>query len=495
MLPARFPNLLVNGSQGIAVGMATNIPPHNLGEVIDAVSHLLANPDATPDDLMQFVKGPDFPTGALIMGRQGIMDAYRTGRGSIKLRGKAEIEEGTRSRLHRHHRAAVPGEPEPVHRRRSRSWSTAGELEGIAELNDESAKGKTRLVVELKRDAPALVILNNLYKRTPLQTNFSVNTVALVDGIPRTLNLRDALVAYIDHQNEVIRRRSRVPPPEGQGPGPHRRGPDQGARHDRRDHRRHPGQRGPRRRPSPPSWPSRSSSPTIQAEHILDMQLVAAHPPGSGQPRGGDGRAARDHRRARGDPGRRGQAPRRHQRGDGRDPRDLRPAPSQPDHLRRRRPRHRGPHRRRGPRRHHERQGLHQDRRLRRLPGAGPRRPGRGRHQAQGRGLGQPHHPHHGPRLPAVLLEPGPGVPPQGPRDPDEGAHGAGHGDREPAAAAARRDDPGDHRHPRLRDQPVPVLRHHARARSRRPSSPSTTPRCGPGSSPSTCATTTSWCG
>ena len=112
MLPARFPNLLVNGSQGIAVGMATNIPPHNLGEVIDATIHLIDHPDATPDDLMQFVKGPDFPTGALILGRQGILDAYRTGRGSIRLRAVAEIEEGKRNDMHRRHRAAVPGQPE-----------------------------------------------------------------------------------------------------------------------------------------------------------------------------------------------------------------------------------------------------------------------------------------------------------------------------------------------------------------------------------------------
>jgi len=207
VLPSRFPNLLVNGSQGIAVGMATNIPPHNLGEVIDAVNHLLANPEATPDDLMQFVKGPDFPTGALIMGRQGIMDAYRTGRGSIRLRGKAEIEEGARNDL-----VVITELPYQVS---PNSFMTkvielinAGELDGVADVNDESAKGKTRVVVKLKRDAPALVILNNLYKRTPLQTNFSVNTVALVDGIPRTLNLREALVAYIDHQKEVIRRRS-----------------------------------------------------------------------------------------------------------------------------------------------------------------------------------------------------------------------------------------------------------------------------------------------
>ena len=207
VLPARFPNLLVNGSQGIAVGMATNIPPHNLAEVIDAVDNLLAHPDATSDDLMAFVKGPDFPTGALIMGRQGIMDAYRTGRGSIKLRGKAEIEEGQRSDY-----IVINELPYQVSPNqfivKVKELVDNRELEGIAELNDESAKGKLRLVLRLKRDAPGLVILNNLYKRTPLQTNFSVNTVALVDGIPRTLSLRDALVAYIDHQVEVITRRS-----------------------------------------------------------------------------------------------------------------------------------------------------------------------------------------------------------------------------------------------------------------------------------------------
>ena len=207
VLPARFPNLLVNGSQGIAVGMATNIPPHNLGEVIDAVNHLIDNPEATPDDLMAFVKGPDFPTGALIMGRGGIMDAYRTGKGSIKLRAKAEIEEGKRA-----DQIVVTELPYQVSPNavlvKIKELVEARELEGIADLNDESAQGKTRIVIKLKKDAPGLVILNNLYKRTPLQTNFAVNTVALVDGVPRTLNLRDALVAYVDHQVEVIRRRS-----------------------------------------------------------------------------------------------------------------------------------------------------------------------------------------------------------------------------------------------------------------------------------------------
>jgi DNA gyrase subunit A len=207
VLPARFPNLLVNGSQGIAVGMATNIPPHNMGEVIDAVRHLLDHPDATNDDLMEFVKGPDFPTGAQIMGRQGILDAYRTGKGSIRMRGIAEIVEGTRSDNIVITELPYQVSPNAV-LNKIRDLVEAKELDGIADLRDESAKGKIRLVVKLKRDAPALVVLNNLYKRTALQTNFAVNCVALVDGIPRLLDLRSALVAYTDHQREVIRRRS-----------------------------------------------------------------------------------------------------------------------------------------------------------------------------------------------------------------------------------------------------------------------------------------------
>jgi DNA gyrase subunit A len=208
VLPSRFPNLLVNGSQGIAVGMATNIPPHNLGEIIDATTHLLDNPEATPDDLMEFVKGPDFPTGALIMGRSGIIDAYRTGRGSIRLRAVAEIEESTRGG----DRIVITQLPYQVGPNsvlsKIQELVATKEIEGIADANEESAGDATRIVVTLKRDAPALVILNNLYKRTPLQTTFSVNTVALVDGVPRTLNLRDTLRYYIEHQVEVITRRT-----------------------------------------------------------------------------------------------------------------------------------------------------------------------------------------------------------------------------------------------------------------------------------------------
>src|ERR671912_54823 len=210
VLPSRFPNLLVNGSQGIAVGMATNIPPHNMREVVDATVHLIDNPEATSDDLMQFVKGPDFPTGGLIMGRAGIMDAYRTGKGSIRLRARAEIVGDTGR-----HRDRIVVTEMPYQTSIAATATKIKELvdtrqvEGIADVNDESAQGKTRLVIELKKDAPALVILNNLYKHTPLQTNFAVNTVALVDGVPRTLNLVQVLQAYIDHQVDVITRRSR----------------------------------------------------------------------------------------------------------------------------------------------------------------------------------------------------------------------------------------------------------------------------------------------
>ncbi len=208
VLPARFPNLLVNGQQGIAVGMATNIPPHNLGEVIDAVHHLLAHPEAGVDELMGFVKGPDFPTGGLIMGRQGIADAYQTGRGSIRVRALAEIVEDAKS----NEQIVVTELP----------YQTSAEaleakiadvverkvVDGVRAIHNESAKGATRMVIELKRDASGLVVLNNLYRHTPLQISYPVNMVALVDGVPRTLDLRSALVAYVDHQIEVVTRRS-----------------------------------------------------------------------------------------------------------------------------------------------------------------------------------------------------------------------------------------------------------------------------------------------
>ncbi len=208
VLPARFPNLLVNGSQGIAVGMATNIPPHNLGEVIDAVVHLIANPEATPDELMEHVKGPDFPTGASILGRAGIMDAYRTGRGSVKMRASAAIEEGKNGRME----IVVTELPYQTScsaiASRIQDLVDAGDLDGIADVNDASSGGDTNLIITLKRDANANVVMNNLFKLTQLQSTFSINMVALVDGVPRQVNLRDALVAYVAHQVDVITRRS-----------------------------------------------------------------------------------------------------------------------------------------------------------------------------------------------------------------------------------------------------------------------------------------------
>ncbi len=207
VLPARFPNLLVNGSQGIAVGMATKIPPHNLGEVIDATLHLLEHPDATLESLMAFVKGPDFPTGAQILGRQGILDAFRTGRGSVKMRAVAEIEEHrgeTRIVVTEFpYEVAVESVEEKIY-----DLVKSGDLEGIAAVQNDSAGRKARLVIRLKRDANANVVLNKLYKNTNLQTTFAVNMLALVDGAPKTLTLTQMMQHYIAHQVEVVTRRS-----------------------------------------------------------------------------------------------------------------------------------------------------------------------------------------------------------------------------------------------------------------------------------------------
>src|SRR4051794_16351139 len=208
VLPARFPNLLVNGGGGIAVGMATNIPPHNLREIIDATVHLIDHPDATVEDLMQFVTGPDFPTGATILGRAGIAECYRTGRGSIRMRAVAEVEED-RNGAQRITVTELPYQTsvetiaakieELVNDRR---------IDGIRDVRDLSAGDTVGLVIDLKRDANAQVVLNQLYKHTPMQSNFAANVLALVDGVPRLLNLLKALEVYIAHQVEVVRRRS-----------------------------------------------------------------------------------------------------------------------------------------------------------------------------------------------------------------------------------------------------------------------------------------------
>lgn len=208
VLPSRFPNLLVNGSQGIAVGMATNIPPHNLGEVIDATRYVLEHPDATPDDLMKFVKGPDFPTGGLILGRSGLTDAYRTGRGSVKIRAVAEIGEG-RGGAQQIIVTEIPYQTavESIEKQIAEAIE-GGQISGVSAIDNLSAGGRPRLVVTLKRDANANVVLNNLFRHTQLQTSFGVHMLALVDGVPRLVDLAQAISAYVAHQIEVVTRRS-----------------------------------------------------------------------------------------------------------------------------------------------------------------------------------------------------------------------------------------------------------------------------------------------
>ena len=243
VLPARFPNLLVNGGGGIAVGMATNIPPHNLREVIDATVHLLDHPDATVADLQQFVLAPDFPTGALILGRAGLSEVYETGRGSVRMRAVAEIVEGRAgavsivvSELPYQTSAEVIGQKiaEIVDERR---------VEGIRDVRNESSGDTVRLVVDLKRDANAQVVLNLLYKHTPMQTNFAVNLLALVDGVPRLLSLRDALRSLHRAPGRGHHPAFAVPARRGPQACAHRRRAAPRARHDRRDHHAHPRQR------------------------------------------------------------------------------------------------------------------------------------------------------------------------------------------------------------------------------------------------------------
>jgi DNA gyrase subunit A len=210
VLPSRFPNLLVNGAGGIAVGMATNVPPHNLGEVIDAAIHSIDNPDCSVGDLMKFIKGPDFPTGASIMGKQGIKDAYETGRGSIKVRGTTTVEEGTSGRSN----IVITELPYQVNKARLAEKIAelvkSGRIKDIADVQDHSSgRNGMRLVIVLKRGANPHVALNQLYKHTQLQDNFGVIMLALVDGVPRTLNLAEMIGYYVDHQIDVVTRRTR----------------------------------------------------------------------------------------------------------------------------------------------------------------------------------------------------------------------------------------------------------------------------------------------
>lgn len=208
VLPSRFPNLLVNGATGIAVGMATNIPPHNLGETIDAVKLVMDNPDVTTRDLMEVLPGPDFPTGALVMGKSGIHRAYETGKGSIVLRARTEIEETKSGR----ERIVVTEFPYMVNKTKVHEHIVRlvqeKRIDGITAVRDESNREGVRFIIEVKRDASAHVILNNLFKLTQMQTNFIFNMLAIQNGVPKILSLREILLAYIEHQKEVVTRRT-----------------------------------------------------------------------------------------------------------------------------------------------------------------------------------------------------------------------------------------------------------------------------------------------
>ncbi|MBS4212387.1 MULTISPECIES: DNA gyrase subunit A [Neobacillus] len=208
VLPARFPNLLVNGTTGIAVGMATNIPPHQLGETIDAVLAVSHDPDITTQELMEIIPGPDFPTGGIILGRSGIRKAYETGRGSITIRAKVEIEQKSNGK------EVIIVNELPYQVNKAKLIEKIAELvrdkkiDGITDLRDESDRRGMRIVIEVRKDANANVLLNNLYKQTALQTSFGINTLALVNGQPKVLSLKQCLVYYLDHQKVVIRRRT-----------------------------------------------------------------------------------------------------------------------------------------------------------------------------------------------------------------------------------------------------------------------------------------------
>lgn len=208
VLPARFPNLLVNGTTGIAVGMATNIPPHQLGEVIDGVLAVSHEPEITNQELMEIIPGPDFPTGGIILGRSGIRKAYETGRGSITIRAKVEIEQKSNGK------EVIIVNELPYQVNKARLIEKIAELardkkiDGITDLRDESDRRGMRIVIEVRKDANANVLLNNLYKQTALQTSFGINTLALVGGQPKVLSLKQCLVHYLDHQRVVIRRRT-----------------------------------------------------------------------------------------------------------------------------------------------------------------------------------------------------------------------------------------------------------------------------------------------
>ena len=462
--PSRFPNLLVNGSSGIAVGMATNIPPHNLREVIAATVAYIDDPEIDVAGLMQHLPGPDFPTGGTILGLAGIREAYETGRGRVRVRARAHSEPLS----HGKEAIIVTELPYMV-----KKGGDSGVIKKIAELvhdkkiteisdlRDESDRNGMRIVIELKRDAIPKVVLNKLYKHTPMQSTFGVNMVALVDNVPRTLPLRAVIHNYVQHQREVIVRRAkhelrtleaRVHRLEGllialdhldavielirslARPRRRPRGPDRALRA-----HAHPGPGDPR---AAPAAADRARGRHDQARARRPRR---AHP-----------RAARAARR-------RGQGLRPHQGGAARDLRALRRRAPHGDHARRGRRRHRGPDRRPADGHRDHALGLHQVPAARHLPHAAPRRGRRDGDGHEGRRL------HRAPlrvldaRLPAVLHEPRQGLPHEGLRAARGRPHVQGPLPRQRAAAARGRARAVRARDARLRGVRLPRLRDEVR--------------------------------
>ena len=305
VLPSRFPNLLVNGSTGIAVGMATNIPPHNLGEVVDAIVAMIDDPAADVEKLSKYIKGPDFPTGAIIVGREGIKEAYRSGRGRVVMRARAHAEEQRGGRM-----AIViselpygvkKGGDEGVIAKMAELVKT-GVLSEISRLRDLSDKSGMRIVVELKRDAIAQVVLNKLFKHTSLQTTFGYNAVALVDGVPKTLSLLELIRHYLEFQRTVVVRRSKYELRKAEERGARAPGLPDRTRQPRRGDRAHPRGRGHRRgargadgevRPLGDPGPGDSRP----APACADRPGAEACRAGARRPTGADHRAPRDPRR------------------------------------------------------------------------------------------------------------------------------------------------------------------------------------------------------
>ena len=409
---------------------------------------------------MQFVKGPDFPTGASILGRAGIMDAYRTGRGSLKLRATATIEENKKGAMEIIvTELPVPDELLVDRRRGSRSSSTAAT--STASPTSTTTRRAARPSSSSRSSATATpTSCSTTSTSSPSCSRRSRSTWSRSStGVPRTLNLVQALQGYVDHQVDVRHPPLRVPPQAGPGARAHPRGPDQGAQRHRRDHRPDPGERGRQRGEGRPDG---RAVRVLRGAGRRHPRHAAAppHPAVPHRPRDRAGRDPRDHQRAAGDPQRPGSAAHRDQGRDVGDQGEVRHAAQVPDHPRLRRDVDRGPRRRQGARRRDDRGAVRQGGPGRPVQDPVPRWPRRVRREAEGRRPRPSRHLHDGARAPAVLLEPRQGVPPAGAGDPRARAHGQGHADRQPAAAAGGRDDPGDHRHPRLRRRAVPVLRH-----------------------------------